>query len=329
MNAQITIKPYRRRFRQPLRTARGEWIWREGFLLRLEQDGWLGYGEVAPIPEFGTETVAAAGDFLERLTKQPDLPVPVDLPCCAFGLSASGRNGRSGAAVPTCDYPVSALLPAGKAGLPLALEKSAAGYRSLKWKIGVEAIDEEIATARTLLESLPAGVTLRLDANGSLSSAQLEQWLEFLGAFYGKVDYLEQPLAIGEEAVMAQLMERSGIIAIALDESLNGLEGARWLEPGAWSGPLVIKSALMGDVAGLAKKLEPVAGQVVLSSVFETGVGLENCLCLADSLPRLTRPIGFDTVAAFEDGLNYLEPKPFVGRAKRKLYDPERIWNSI
>ena len=60
MSRQITVKPYRRAFRQPLRTAHGEWTTREGFLVRVEQDGCFGYGEVA-LPSFGRR-VLLAGD---------------------------------------------------------------------------------------------------------------------------------------------------------------------------------------------------------------------------------------------------------------------------
>ena len=59
----ISFRPYRAAFLRPLRTARGEWADREGFVIRVEGEGGIGYGEVAPIPEFGTETVDEAGAF--------------------------------------------------------------------------------------------------------------------------------------------------------------------------------------------------------------------------------------------------------------------------
>ena len=89
MSRQISVKPYRRAFRQPLRTAHGEWATREGFLVRVEQEGRVGYGEVAPLPEFGSETLAEATAFLEQLVSQPEIAAPANLPCCAFALSAA------------------------------------------------------------------------------------------------------------------------------------------------------------------------------------------------------------------------------------------------
>ena len=350
MSRQISVKPYRRAFRQPLRTAHGEWAIREGFLVRVEQEGRVGYGEVAPLPKFGSETLAEATAFLEQLVSQPEIAAPANLPCCAFALSAaqivtergsfySLENGAapyqsaprfssSRVVVPPRDYSVSALLPSGSTALRLADEKSKAGYRSMKWKIGVEPIAKEITTARSLLDSLPSTVRLRFDANAGLVASELEKWLEFLIPYRSRVDFIEQPLACGQEALMADYMAATGI-CIALDESLNGSDRERWLEPNAWAGALVIKAPLMGELSQLADRLTPVAERVVLSSVFETGIGLENSLRLADSLPQLFRPIGYDTVAAFNDGLNYLQAAPAICASDRRTYDPESVWNLI
>ncbi|MBL6919040.1 MAG: o-succinylbenzoate synthase [Puniceicoccaceae bacterium] len=350
MSRQISVKPYRRAFRQPLRTAHGEWAIREGFLVRVEQEGRVGYGEVAPLPEFGSETLAEATAFLEQLASQPEIAAPANLPCCAFALSAAqvvtergipdpmkngGAKSQSASQVPDSrlvapprDYSVSALLPSGSTALRLADEKSKAGYRSMKWKIGVEPIAKEITTARSLLDSLPSPVRLRFDANAGLVANELEQWLEFLIPYREHVDFIEQPFTCGQEAAMADYMKASGI-GIALDESLNGSDRERWLKPNAWAGPLVIKAPLMGELSQLAARLAPVAEQVVFSSVFETGIGLENSLRLADSLPHVFRPIGYDTVVAFNDELNYLQAAPAICASDRLAYDPESLWDLI
>ena len=350
MSRQISVKSYRRTFRQPLHTAHGEWATREGLLVRMQQGEFLGYGEVVPLPSFGSETLDEARAFLEQIVDEPEMAVPTNLPCCAFALSAAQffmergspgplKNGkvlRQSASHVFDDrrvalhreYSVSALLPSGSTALRLADEKSKAGYRNMKWKIGVEPIAKEITTARRLLDSLPANVRLRLDGNAGLVASELEQWLEFLISYRERIDFIEQPLACGQEALMGDYMEASGI-CIALDESLNELDRERWLKPNAWAGVLVIKAPLMGEISQLIDMLTPVAEQVVFSSVFETGIGLENSLCLADSLPQVFRPIGYDTVEAFNDELNYLQAAPKICPSDRRIYDPELVWNLV
>ncbi len=306
MSRQISILPYRRTFRKPLRTAHGQWSVRQGFILRVEADGGVGFGEIAPIPEFGTETLAEAAIFLGGLVRDPDQAVPVELPCCAFGMSAAlamARGSREGESARS--YSVAGLLPAGRAALEVVAEKAALGYRTFKWKVGVEPLASELECLRELVLHLPEGGRLRLDANQGLDAGSIGRWLEVLAAFREQVEYLEQPLPVGQEASMAEWMARSGV-PIALDESLNGRRGARWLQ--AWSGPLVVKPALMGDCTQLLGALRPVAARVVLSSVFETSVGLANALSLADQLPANGRAIGFDTLDCFDDSLTLFSP---------------------
>jgi hypothetical protein len=85
----------------------------------------------------------------------------------------------------------------------------------------------------------------------------------------------------------------------------------------------------MGDMELLRCRLEPLADKVALSSVFETGVGMESAFTLADALPGLERAIGYDTVNAFEDKMTQIREGPIICASLRECYDPEQIWNSI
>ena len=322
MPYRVDFRPYRRAFQQPLRTARGEWAVREGFLVRVEGPDGIGFGEVAPISEFGSETVSEAAAFLSALSENPEMEIPEDLPCCAFGFSAAKFAGRA-----SCEnaYPVSGLLPAGAAALDSLKAKRAAGFTNFKWKVGVESPTAEQSVFERLCARLPAGVRLRLDANGAWGPETVESWIEFLGPYAEQLDYIEQPLPVGQEQAMAVAMKASGV-KIALDESLQGESGKRWLRAGEWFGPLVIKPALMGDVAQLAERLQPVADQVVLSSVFETSVGVANTLALASCLREVTRFLGFDTATAFDDGLS---DSTQAASLSLKTYNPQRLWDSL
>jgi O-succinylbenzoate synthase len=324
MNPRISFKTYQRRFLKPLRTAQGEWSLREGIIVRMEQQERIDYGEVAPIADFGSETLSAAREWLQRCGPGAGWPESAEwaqLPCCGFALSAADLPA---AALRT--YAVAGLLPAGAAVLARAVAQVAAGFRVLKWKIGVEPLARELELLGQLMQQLPPQVRLRLDANGGLCPAELTLWLAALAAYGARVEYLEQPLPVGQEPEMARQMQASGV-AIALDESLNGPLAHFWLAD--WSGPLVVKPALMGRLPEQVERLRPVAARVVLSSVFETRIGLEGALRLADQLPHLNYAIGFDTGAAFDDGLGLASIGPQIEPATRTMYDPEKIWNQL
>lgn len=328
MSLQVAYRPYRREFLRPLRTSHGEWRIREGFILRVESEDRVGYGEVAPIPDFGTESMERAANFLEQWIADPII-MPSGLACCSFAQTTALHQLDPVKASLARDYVVAALLPAGPDALAAARRKIAAGYKSLKWKIGVQPIEAEQEVFADLLRHLRGvGVSLRLDANGGLSRKDLERWLEVLASESARIEYIEQPLPPGEESMMAELAAASGV-SIALDETLNQPGHERWLTPGGWAGPLVIKPLLMGNVTQLFKLLRPLAGQLVLSSVFETGVGLSQALGLADALPEMNYAIGFDTLDAFDDGLSGLSSCPVIAGKDRTAIDLDEIWNQL
>ena len=224
------------------------------------------------------------------------------------------------------NYEVAALLPAGAAGLRVLRTKLARGYETFKWKVGVDLAEVEQTLFQKMMALLPTGARLRLDANCGFSVTDLESWLWVLQRYADQVEYLEQPLSVGRESLMAGYAESFGV-PIALDESLNSAAGCQWLSE--WSGPLVVKPALMGDIGALVERLRPVAERVVISSVFETAVGLENTLRIADQLPDYNRAIGFDTLAAFADGLSSQKSAPIISAVDCARLTPEMIWKQL
>ncbi|ADE54893.1 o-succinylbenzoate synthase [Coraliomargarita akajimensis] len=327
MSYRFTYRPYRRKFIRPLRTALGEWREREGFILRIEaESGAIGYGEVAPIPEFGSESLDVAREYLEGLASGNSLIGAEQVPCCAFAVSSALQQ----IAEPEVELGVmelAGLLPAGLGALAVAERRVADGYDTLKWKIGVESVAMEQAVFERMDQSLPQGVRIRLDANGSWDLNTWCRWQDFLCERRERLDYVEQPLPVGEEMVMGELMRASGL-PIALDESLQGQAGRELLRSGEWSGPLVVKPALMGDLQVLADELAPVAEQVVLSSVFETRVGLMAARALLACLPLCQRAHGFDTGNMFSDVLSWESQSVSIqGPATTDTF--EQVWHSL
>ncbi|MBD2022141.1 o-succinylbenzoate synthase, partial [Leptolyngbya sp. FACHB-36] len=153
MSYSFQFSPYRRRFKRPLTTHHGVWSVREGVILRLASaTGAIGWGEIAPVPWFGSETVEQALAFCCQLptdlSESEILLVPDSLPACQFGLESAWeeiqnskfkiQNSKS----PALSY--SRLLPAGEAALSAWKMLHQQGFRTLKWKIGVEPIAQEL-----------------------------------------------------------------------------------------------------------------------------------------------------------------------------------------
>jgi O-succinylbenzoate synthase len=307
---RLHLYPYERPFRQPLQTHHGLWTRRRGILLQLtdtqthrqQRQGW---GEIAPLPEFGSESLEAALDlcqgFQGYLTDSDILNLRDRYPACQFALESAREALENPSNAPPPPRPHCHLLPTGEAALH-QLETTPRDHwgplPSFKWKIAVTDIDQEQHWFRQLLSRLPAASRLRLDANGGLTWDEAQQWL---AACEGQpIEYLEQPLPVtNREGLLA--LQRQGLVTIALDESVANLSDLQdWLTQG-WSGVVVIKAAIIGSPRRLRQLCRQFQPDLVFSSVFETAVGRQAALRLAADLQQKPRALGFGVGSWFQE----------------------------
>ncbi|MBE9191364.1 o-succinylbenzoate synthase [Gloeocapsopsis crepidinum LEGE 06123] len=295
---QFEFRYYQRQFQSPLHTSHGNWEVRTGIILRFtDKMGKVSYGEIAPIRWFGSETIEQAETFCcqlpQELTPEMIFSIPDTLPACQFGFESALAEVRDREHNLEC----CGLLPAGNAALVAWQRLWEEGYRTFKWKIGVEAIAQELEIFEKLMR-LPVSAKLRLDANGGLSYSQANLWLQRCDrtsedpTISVEVEYLEQPLAVAEFAVMLEL-SRSYKCAIALDESVATLQQLQECYHKGWRGIFIIKPAIAGFPSRLRQFCHKYQIDAVFSSVFETEIGRLAALRLATELSSPHRAIGF------------------------------------
>lgn len=362
MQYRLQFRRYRLPFRAPVRTAHGVWAEREGLIVRLQDaseggSGAVGWGEAAPIPEFGTETVdeveagvRGLGEWIEGTKLEA---VPPRLGCLRNAIAAaveevgrafdppSNASSRKG---PVKDRPylgVAALLPAGRAALEKISERAELGFRVFKWKVGVGDLADEIALLDDVCAALPSGAKLRLDANGAWDRRQAERWLERCAE--RPVEFVEQPCFAPPSGASqgTALFRRTeelllGLAGdfptpIALDESLVG-EGdvERWIGAG-WPGVFVVKPSLIGDVASVMARLEKAKASVVFSSALETAVGARAALRVAFAWKgEPARALGFGVWPLFAEArCDGPFAAPFLRAEDVERLNPEAVWNAL
>ncbi len=347
MRHLFSYRHYRLPLRVPLRTAHGLWAEREGILLRVEDvRGRLGFGEIAPIPWFGTETLAEAEEICAKWGDRVDESALADVPermgCVRFALAealrALGTDPDDG---PTGDkveggplestgwrVPLTALLPAGRGAVTMLMERLEAGWLSFKWKVGVGDLDQELGMLDELIERLPAYAKLRLDANGAWTRRQATRWLERCAE--RPVEFVEQPVAPGDgDGLLGLALDYP--VKLALDESVVRLSQAREWQARGWPGVFVIKPALAGPMAELADWHAGTSPDVVLSSAIETALGRAQILRFAAGHLRgmLKRSPGFGVGDLFGDR-RWDGPAagPMLDAAWNGGVDPEALWRS-
>ncbi|MCX7592456.1 MAG: o-succinylbenzoate synthase [Fischerella sp.] len=318
MNYRFEFRPYQRKFVRAVATSHGIWDIREGIIIRLtDKTDRVGWGEIAPIGWFGSETLAQALDFCRQLpkeiTEETIFSIPDELPACQFGFESAllgiGHwelgigNWIFSMPDPPCPMPLtqisySGLLPAGSAALQAWEALYQQGYSTLKWKIGVYATPVELEILELLIQSLPASTKLRLDANGGLSQEEANLWLETCDRLNAnhelpvEIEFIEQPLSVDQfPAILA--LSRCYQTAIALDESVATLQQLKYCYQQGWRGIFVIKPGIIGFPSRLRQFCQQYEIDAVFSSVFETAIGRKAALQLAVELSRHNRAVGF------------------------------------
>ncbi|AWI10390.1 o-succinylbenzoate synthase [Ereboglobus luteus] len=346
VNYTFAYRRYSLPFRTPLRTAHGLWTRREGLLARLErEDGGVGFGECAPIPWFGTETVAEATDVCATLgARVSDEQIgEIDAaryPCLRFalgrakfsaGLAADASQDRAARTEASPYLPVAALVLAGRVAVGKISALADDGFRAFKWKVGAGDMADELALLDDVCAALPQGARLRLDANGAWDRRGAERWLSRCVGY--PVEFIEQPVAAdaaGAEDLLLGLAADYPV-PIALDESVVGAgDVGGWLDLD-WPGIYVIKPSLLGDVDDALKRLPK--SRTVFSSAIETGVGAKSALNMAFEFFAGTekpRALGFGVWPLFEDA-RFDGPRaaPFVRAKDLERLKPEILWNAL
>lgn len=271
-------------FRRPFSTARGTLQRREGFVLGVrDSDGRWGIGEAAPLPGFGTESAGETQRRLEEWERTiPGSEIgPFHPPEETIDHAAPGSFGAKLAAwartTPAAAHALETALlslTAERAGLSLARwlhpkapdavpvnatlaslplaetveqarQSVAAGFSTLKLKVGAGTPEEDWARLRAVREAVGSAIALRADANGAWdveqASALLARWRD------ARLEYVEQPLRADDLSGMARL-RAEGNLPIAADESVDSEEGAGRVLDHRAADLLILKPMVLGGV---------------------------------------------------------------------------------
>jgi o-succinylbenzoate synthase len=291
-------------FRRPVLTSLGIWSQRESWIVQLcDGAGAVGLGEAALDPGQGeqtTELVRLIRELVERVAGGEPLPEAAELEAagvagralrCALDSAALDLGwvwAKAAPGGPPRDIPVNAAIGVMEADgtVAAAVGAVAAGFATLKLKVGPErdaaALVERVAAVRA---AVGAEVRLRLDVNAAWDVATARERIAAVAPF--GIEFVEQPVAAGDPSRLAAVRHGSPV-PIAADEAVSSVAAARELLAARAADVLVVKPARVGgplaawEIAALAAA-EGVP--VVISTLFETGVGLAAALATAAYLP--------------------------------------------
>ena len=264
---QVTLREFELPLLRPLLTAHGSIAVRRGIEVRVGDDACVGVGEAAPLPGFGVETYDGALAALKRWAENPEGEPPSE-PCAAAAVESALTQldaeieGVTLSTLLTEAAPkqrriathalVSELDP--EAAAQRAAHAAAAGHLAVKLKVAAHHHDDSGGDGSATMSltdqsvriahvrrALPAGVALRLDANGGWDRSTAVKVLRPLGHL--DIEFVEEPTP--QPADWAQISRTVGI-RVAADEHLRHADALdRLIEVGAIE-VAVLKPAVLG-----------------------------------------------------------------------------------
>lgn len=317
---KITCYRYSLPFREEIRLGDSIHKARQGVVFALESDASsTGWGEAAPLPGFSYETLETVlaisrevsqrvcGMTLEAVRQEMDAGV-ISLPSLYFAFdSALHQLEDQTPESPDMTVPLCALvtgdMDSAYTQADAALQK---GYQTVKVKVGVNKVEEDIRKIKRLLSAFTGSCRWRFDANRAWD---YETALRFCEVIAGDdaVDYIEEPLR--EFWRMPQLAE-DGSVPCAVDETLQELscclfsksthfaagQEAMLRQTVEYAQALVWKPTLCMNPKRM--HLDRVA-PVVLSGAYESGIGTAAILEYARQIDGEC-PLGIDTYSRLD-----------------------------
>lgn len=218
-------------------------------------------------------------------------PLP-GYPCAPETARRAAEEAASGAWPPAVRdrVEVNALVPAlpPQQAASAAARAVAAGFRTVKVKTGTPGDVDRIAAVR---DAVGPAVRLRVDSNGSWDLETAISTIDRLAAF--DLELVEQPVETLDD--LARL-RRHVRVPVAADESVRSVDDASRLAALEAADAVVIKVQCVGGVRAAIDVAEAANVPVIVSSLYETSIGVAAGLALAAALPDLPFACGLGTV---------------------------------
>jgi len=327
----LDLYRYRLRLARPVRLKGEEHAERKGIIIRLtDNEDRIAWGETAPLPGFSRENLAIAHEQLIQLRAtviDQEIPPEVEKLDGAFGvwldnlnLMPSVRFGFESATLnliaqsrnlPFCKLLNPDCLQSVKVNVLLAgridevAERAAAlrkeGYDTFKLKLAGHSVDDAIELVRITHEAIGPDATLRLDANRAFDIKDAYFIMDAVAA-YG-IDYIEEPVLNRNQLIM--LAQVSSLpVPVALDESLLEIVSDDLLSM-KFVRVIILKPTLLGleQTMSFVRAAQLPKITPVISSSFESSVGVAALAGVASAIGRADVAVGLDTLGWFAEDI--------------------------
>ncbi len=335
-------------------TSRGILTERYTYIIRIEKDGIIGWGEASPLKGLSIDFIPNFENHLtEVLNRVKKMSHPTSLqevdslldnlkldslPAIRFGLeqamiSILAEGNFNYFNCPFIDgnkIPINGLIWMGKKGFMLdqAKTKFDSNFNCIKMKVGAIDRRDELEVLN-YLRSLGSEkeLTIRIDANGAFSTENVLDRLEEYSQF--NIHSIEQPIKSGDWKSMSQVCKNSPI-PVALDEELIGISSKDQKEEllDQIAPPyIILKPTLLGGFKHTSEWIELAEQRNIrwwITSALESNIGL-NAICQYSSWKKVSMPQGLGTGSLYHNNFD----SPLTVNQGHIHYDQSKNWTNI
>jgi len=303
----LKYQPYKLKLSAPFETSKSTISERKGFIISLKNSsGKVGIGDVAPFPEFGSETYEQAENKIDNLKfelriEKENIKESLKNILEEFNSLLSLRHGLEQAIINlVCneyESSVSQLLNIKlnrkvnvnsvigflepEAAVSRSLKFVEDGFKTIKVKTGRINFNDDLKTLSSIRNKVGDNINIRIDINGKWSRNEAEKYLSQLENL--SIEYAEQPVNSIQEFL--ELKPRTSI-PLAADESIRDLTSAERFIINNAIDFVILKPMMLGgliptlEIIELAEKnnITP-----IVTSSFESSVGRANAVIAASA----------------------------------------------
>jgi len=293
---QVTYEAFELKFKEPFITSKKVLDERNGFLIKISDGKQSGYGECAPLPEFGSETLEDAANKLsnfklkinldpadfagnlqisfKELDDYPSLKHGIEqavfnLICRKTNISLNALLNVSSSKEIYVNAVIGFLSPAESVKVCSKLLKK--GYETIKIKAGRDNYEDDAQVIKSIRDKLGYDFKIRIDANGKWDPANAIKILNFLEKY--KIEYVEQPVCSIEDFLR---LKGQINIPVAADESIRKVKDAENFINKNAADVLILKPMMLGGLLPTLKIIELCEKNkidAVITSSFESSLG--------------------------------------------------------
>ena len=283
---KTSIFPFEISLIRPLLLKGNAFLNRSGLLVVKEDEhGNRGYGEISPLPYFSQESYA------EVIQHPQNLNFP-SVNCGFFQANAELHALQQNITLPqfllqkiNLDLKLSPQVQVN--GLIDAQEKApfitetqrilALGYTTVKLKVGRTSVQQDLNRITWLNEVSGSSLQIRLDANQAWSLKEALLFAKRTSSF-PNIEYIEEPCKTFEAT---QTFHKESGFPVAIDESLYQQNPESALHFAPFAHAFILKPMLLPNFWQHFSDLVKNKQKVVISSSFESGIGMRLLIALA------------------------------------------------